>query len=293
MKQGLETARRVPSSALNRPKTVAGGVDKVVGHDGGVCELEKFEHQAQPLLQAVPAGDLQWRAMVIRSDQLIARGRAEKGWVHVLGVFHNLGDTPRFDSETSVPVVLDLVLCEYRDVGNEAGIEGTQKVGAWLVRTFAADQVWRHVVHQDVVEGTRLLDLLEDQTERLVLSVPVPCITECVGAGLELDKILAALVQGSLDFRPLESVVQDRGRQVFRSGRSSTGGSAAADRRPVRRRRFVGHLSLSDLFCQWLEDSSQVSLAGGSEFGHLGHGGPERRANSFCNCREDSGVEGI
>jgi len=135
--------------------------------------------------------------MVIRSDQLIAQGRAEKGWVHVLGVFHNLGDTPRFDSETSVPVVLDLVLCEYRDVGNEAGIEGTQKVGAWLVRTFAADQVWRHVVHQDVVEGTRLLDLLEDQTERLVLSVPVPCLTECVGAVLELDQILDALVQGS------------------------------------------------------------------------------------------------
>jgi hypothetical protein len=51
-------------------------------------------------------------------------------------------------------------------MGNEAGIEGTQKVGAWLVRTFAADQGWRHVGPPAVVEGTRLLDVLEDQTAR-------------------------------------------------------------------------------------------------------------------------------
>ena len=60
--------------------------------------------------------------MVSRSDQLIAQGRAEKGRVHGLGVFHDLGRTPRFDSEVGVPEVLDLLLREVRDAGHEAGI---------------------------------------------------------------------------------------------------------------------------------------------------------------------------
>ena len=72
----------------------------------------------------------------------------------MLGVFHDLGRTPRFDSEVGVPVVLDLVLREFRDAGHEAGIEGTQEVGARLVRTFAGDQVGRHMVHQEVVHDS-------------------------------------------------------------------------------------------------------------------------------------------
>ena len=143
MKGGLETAWRVQAGALNRPEAVAGGVEKGVGHYVWVRELEKLEHQVQPLLQAVVTNDLQWHAVVSRSDQHIAQGRAEKGRVHVLGVFHDLGHTPRFDSEVGVPVVLDLVLREFRDAGHEAGIEGTQEVGARLVRTFAGDQVGR------------------------------------------------------------------------------------------------------------------------------------------------------
>jgi hypothetical protein len=71
------------------------------------------------------------------------------------------------------------------DLGDEAGIEGTQKVGAELVYTFVGDQVQCHSVHQEVLHRKRCLHLLEHQAERLILVVQVPSLAQCVCAGLE------------------------------------------------------------------------------------------------------------
>ena len=55
MKSGFEAAWRVQAGALDCPKAVADSVEKLVGHCVRVRELEKLEHQVQPLLQAVVA----------------------------------------------------------------------------------------------------------------------------------------------------------------------------------------------------------------------------------------------